>query len=179
MDLLQSKWKQWYKSLDVNHDGKISIEDVEESRSKFADLHHLLGDKAETVKNDMEKWWNDYIFLNGPGKDISETEFVNSLTASYTKDKAAFKARMQQCFDKIFDVIDTNKDRSIELNEFIFAFKAFGHENEALVTKAFQLFNAPDGLVPLKDIVSAWVIFTTSEDPTQKDVVKQAVDSGF
>lgn len=31
-DFLVSKWKLWYKSLDVNHDGKISIEDVEESR---------------------------------------------------------------------------------------------------------------------------------------------------
>jgi len=31
-EYIVAKWKLWYKSLDVNHDGKISIEDVEESR---------------------------------------------------------------------------------------------------------------------------------------------------
>ena len=55
-DYLVKKWKAWYKSLDVNHDGKISFEDVEESRNKFTELHHLLGDKASSVKVDMEKW---------------------------------------------------------------------------------------------------------------------------
>jgi len=31
-EFLVGKWKEWYKLLDVNHDGKISTEDVEESR---------------------------------------------------------------------------------------------------------------------------------------------------
>ena len=84
---------------------------------------------------------------------------------------------MQKCFDTIFDVIDTNKDRSIELSEFIFAFKAFGHENEPLVTAAFKKF-AKD-LVPLKDIVGAWVIFTTGEDKSQQDVVNEAFEEGL
>jgi hypothetical protein len=64
LDYLTQKWKLWYKSLDVNHDGTISMADVEESRSKFTNLHHLLGDKADSVKSDMEKWWNKYILKN-------------------------------------------------------------------------------------------------------------------
>lgn len=177
MDNLQKKWKMWYYSLDVNHDGTISIEDVNESRDKFTDLHKLLGKKAEDVKVDMAKWWNDYIFLKGKNQPISEVEFVTHLTNLYTADKAAFVERMQKCFDTIFDVIDTNKDRSIELQEFIFAFQAFGHENEKLVTKAFTLFGTE--LVPLHKIVSAWVRFVTSEDDGEDDVVKKAFDEGF
>ncbi|KAJ8313956.1 hypothetical protein KUTeg_008517 [Tegillarca granosa] len=57
MDYLKGKWQTWYKSLDVNHDGTVSMEDVEESRNKFTELHHLLGDKAQGVKTDMEQWW--------------------------------------------------------------------------------------------------------------------------
>jgi len=167
----------WYYSLDVNHDGTISIEDVNESRDKFTDLHQLLGKKAEDVKVDMESWWNKYIFLKGKGEPISEQEFLQLLTDAYTSDKEKFKSRMQECFDTIFDVIDTNKDRSIELDEFIFAFKAFGHENEKLVTKAFSLFES--NLVPLHAIVTAWVNFVTCEDPSAVDIVKQAFDEGF
>ena len=29
-DYMIAKWKIWYKALDVNQDGKISIEDVNE-----------------------------------------------------------------------------------------------------------------------------------------------------
>jgi Ca2+-binding EF-hand superfamily protein len=167
----------WYKSLDVNHDGKISLEDVEESRQKFTELHHLLGDKADSVRADMQKWWTTYI-LPANGGEVSEEQFLARLSAGYNKDKAAFKAEMQKCFDVMFDVIDTNKDRSIELSEFIFAFKAFGHENEDLVTKAFKLFDAKDGLVPLRDLVTAWVQFVTDEDSSKRDCVREAFESG-
>ena len=179
MDYLTKKWKIWYNSLDVNHDGKISFEDVEESRNKFTNLHELVGDKASGVKVDFEKWWNTYIFRSKKGQEISEAEFVQSLTDDYNKDPAAFKANMQKCFDEIFDVIDTNKDRSIELNEFIFAFKAFGHENEDLIRKAFSLYNAPGGLVPLRDIVSEWVKFVTEKDSNVKDIIMEAFSAGF
>uniref|UniRef100_A0A8W8MDY5 EF-hand domain-containing protein n=1 Tax=Magallana gigas TaxID=29159 RepID=A0A8W8MDY5_MAGGI len=177
MEYLTQKWKMWYKSLDVNHDGKISMEDVEESRNKFTDLHHLLGDKAESVKNDMKKWWTTYI-LTTENQEISEEQFLAYLGGLYNADKAAFRDRMQQCFDMMFDVIDTNKDRSIELDEFIFAWKAFGHENKDLVTKAFSLFDAKDGLVPLRDIVSAWVQFVTSDDSSKRDIVLEAFKTG-
>ena len=40
-----------------------------------------------------------------------------------------------------FDVIDTNKDRSISEEEFLIAFKAYGHENVALDTKFFNSYN--------------------------------------
>lgn len=39
MDYLTKKWKYWYSYLDVNKDGMISFDDVEECRKKFAELH--------------------------------------------------------------------------------------------------------------------------------------------
>jgi hypothetical protein len=54
-------------------------------------------------------------------------------------------------------------------NEFIIAFQAFGHENEKLIRKTFELMNPKDGLIPLKDVVNAWIQFTTCDDPHKKD----------
>ncbi|KAK3104945.1 hypothetical protein FSP39_013703, partial [Pinctada imbricata] len=174
MDYLTGKWKLWYKMLDVNHDGKISIEDVEESRNKFTNLHELLEEKAKGVKVDMENWWTEYIFgQNGP-KEISEADFVKRLQTAYETDKAAFVKKMEDCFNTIFDVIDTNKDRQIELDEFVLVFKAFGHENEQAVTKFFGLYNAPAG-IPIKDIVAAYVKFTTSDNSNDTDYVNQSL----
>ena len=177
MDFLVHKWKLWYRSLDVNHDGVISFADVEESRSKFTDLHKELGDKAAGVKIDMEKWWTKYILPSKTG-ELSLEQFLDKCKSEYSADKTAFCQKMSDCFNNLFDVIDTNKDRSIELDEYIIAFKAFGHENEKLVTKSFELMNPQNGLIPLKDIVNAWIQFVTSNDPHQKDVVKESFEEG-
>lgn len=176
-EFLISKWKIWYKSLDVNHDGKISREDVEESRSKFSELHHLTADQKKHVEESFEKWWNDYIFRGKKG-EISEQEFVDTLNNDFKADKKKFTATMQECFDTLFKVIDTNQDRSISEDEFLNAFKAYGHENVALDTKFFKAYKPVDGLVPMKDIVTSWVDFTTSDDASKPSVVKTAFESG-
>ncbi|XP_053373674.1 sarcoplasmic calcium-binding protein-like isoform X3 [Mercenaria mercenaria] len=176
-DFLVSKWKIWYKSLDVNHDGVISKEDVEESRKKFSELHHLEAEKKKLVEENFEKWWNDYIF-RGKGGEISETDFVESLNNDLKTDKKKFVDNINKCFNTIFDVIDTNKDRSISEDEFLIAFKAIGHENVALDTKFFKAYNPTDGLVPMTEIVASWVDFVTSDDSSKKSVVKTAFESG-
>lgn len=176
-EFLNSKWKVWYKSLDVNHDGKISIEDVEESRTKFTDLHKLGGDKSKGVHVDMQKWWDTYIFIT-PGAEVSEEDFLANLGGQHKKDKAAFVKTMTACFDMIFDVIDTNKDRSIDVNEFVYAFQAFGHENEDVLRKAFAMFKpSSNDDVPLRTVVNAWISFVTCEDSSQADIIKAAFES--
>ncbi|XP_060557902.1 sarcoplasmic calcium-binding protein-like isoform X3 [Ruditapes philippinarum] len=176
-DFLVSKWKIWYKSLDVNHDGTISMEDVEESRQKFSELHHLDAEKKKMVMENFEKWWNEYVFRGKKG-EVSETQFIEALQNDYKADKNKFKKQMEKCFDTIFDVIDTNKDRSISEDEFLIAFEAYGHENVALDTKFFKAYNPVDGLVPLKDIVASWVDFATSSDASKPSVVKTAFEAG-
>ncbi|XP_062619281.1 sarcoplasmic calcium-binding protein-like [Saccostrea cucullata] len=177
MDYLTMKWKYWYTYLDVNKDGKISMEDVEECRKKFTDLHKLAGEKAKNVNVDIEQWWNTYIFRAGAGKEISVDDFVSILSADYKKDKAGFKDSMQKCFEKVFDVIDMDKDRTIDLDEFVFAFRAFGHENEAVLKSVFDSYGQKK--VPMKKLVDSWVQFVCDEDKSKKDVLLEAFKKGM
>jgi len=152
-------------------------------RTKFADFHDDLDEtRRQQVKDNFETWWKDYIFRKPnitKDEEISETQFVDVLNADYKKDKAAFKKKMDKCFNVFFDVIDTNKDRSISEDEFLIAFKAYGHENVALDTKFFKAYNPDkDGLVPLHQIVTSWIDFTTNDDPKEKSVVKEAFEAG-
>ncbi|KAH3706228.1 sarcoplasmic calcium-binding protein-like isoform X3 [Dreissena polymorpha] len=176
-EFLVSKWKIWYKSLDVNHDGKITFADVEESRSKFSELHHLPEEQKKQVMKNLEQWWNEFIFRGKTG-EISESEFIKMLSKEFSADKAKFKKSMEKCFNILFDVIDTNKDRSISEDEFLIAFKAYGHENVALDTNFFKAYKPIDGLVPFKEIVNSWIEFATSEDKTKPDIVKTAFEAG-
>ena len=175
MEYLCQKWKLWYKSLDANHDGIVSMADVEASCRKFINIHHFLDKEADAVEAAIAKWWMTYI-LKAPGKEMSEANFLAELTSQYKKDKAAFVDTITKCFTEIFDVFDTNHDRSIEPDEFVIAFQAFGHENEPIVRKAFDLMGPKDGVIPLRDIVNAWINFVTSEDSSKPDPVKQAFE---
>lgn len=94
MDYLNKKWKIWYNFLDVNYDGKIFIEDVEEFRNKFINFYELVGDKVKGVQVNFEDWWNKYIFRIGVGKEILESEFVQQLMEVFKKDKVGFIKEM-------------------------------------------------------------------------------------
>lgn len=147
------------------------------SRSKFSELHELESDKGKMVQDNFTKWWNEFVF-RGRTDEISEQEFVDALNKDFTTDKAKFVAEMTKCFNTFFDVIDTNKDRSISEDEFLIAFKAYGHENVALDTKFFTAYNPKDGLVPLRQIVDSWIDFVTSDDASKQSIVKTAFESG-
>lgn len=179
MDYLTKKWKYWYSYLDVNHDGMISFEDVEECRKKFAELHKLKADKAKSVNVDIEKWWNKYIFRAGAGKELSVDDFLNILTSDYKKDKAAFKKSIQECFEEVFNVIDIDKDRTIDLEEFLYAFRAFGHENEDILKTVFKSYKASNDKVPIRQLVDSWVQFVCDEDGSKKDVLREAFEKGM
>lgn len=140
-------------------------------------MHGLDAEKSKQVQENFTKWWNEFVFRGKTG-EISETEFVEALAKDYTADKAKFKAEMDRCFNIFFDVIDTNKDRSISEEEFLIAFKAYGHENVALDTKFFQAYNPVDGLVSLRTIVDSWIDFVTGEDASKGSIVKTAFEGG-
>jgi len=177
-DYLVSKWKIWYKSLDVNHDGKISYADVEDSRKQFTDLHKLDTDLKQKTNTNFDIWWDNFIFHGDKSVEISEEQFVADLNSQLKEGKDKFKEKMQACFNMFFDVIDTNQDRSISEDEFLIAFKAYGHENVALDTKFFNGYKPKEGLVPLKDIVTSWVTFATSENSSDDDIVKKNFEAG-
>ena len=49
MELLRSKWTVWFHNLDVNKDGKLSLEDAKEFEDTFIRLQNLTGKEAEQV----------------------------------------------------------------------------------------------------------------------------------
>lgn len=176
MDYLKAKWTVWFKSLDADHDDKITLEDMQISAKKFEEIRKLIGDKGSVdgAEFDNTKWWNDYIFRKGPGVSMTKDEFVESLAEAYQKDKAAFRQEMERCFGDIAKFVTENMDRPIQEQEFAFGFKVFGQEDAGQVAKAFQLFMATHGQPSVQQIVDAWVQFIADDDQSKQDMIKEA-----
>ncbi|XP_048758843.2 sarcoplasmic calcium-binding protein-like [Ostrea edulis] len=175
MDYLKLKWTIWFKSLDSDHDGRITTEDMQMSAKKFDDIRKLIGENGAGVAEfDNTKWWNSYIFRRGPGVALSLEDFIAALEESYQKDKTAFRHEMERCFGDVSAFMTDNKDRPIQEKEFIFGFKVFGQEDLAQVAKAYTLFTAGSGQPTIQQIVDAWVQFIADDDAGKQDMIKEA-----
>ena len=130
--------------------------------------------QSEDIKRDIRKWWNTYVFRTGLSRDFTEEEFLQDLTEKWTADKAAFKLEMHECFTLIFQTMNTNHDAFIQLNEFLYFYKAFGHTDTAAVTKAFHMYKTPNG-IPINDIIQSWADFVSNDDRNQPDIVNETI----
>ncbi|XP_045169497.2 sarcoplasmic calcium-binding protein-like [Mercenaria mercenaria] len=175
-DYLISKWKLWYTWFDINNDGKVDFEDAEAERSKFSKLHHLSDEEKKSVMEEFGNWWKEYILWGQA--EMTEPKFVELMNDAYKADKAKFLERMQTCFDKICNIVDTNNDGDISLEEFNIIMRSAGHKDKSLDEKFFENYKPVDGKVPIKVISDSWVQFTTCEDSTKHDLVKAAFEFG-
>ncbi|XP_045169697.2 sarcoplasmic calcium-binding protein-like [Mercenaria mercenaria] len=176
-DYLISKWRMWFKSLDVKHDGKIERTDENEVVVKFAHLHHLEAEKKKDIMKQLDTWWDEYVFRQGPGP-ISEQDFVDMQNDDFKADKEIFKQRMVTCMKTIFGIINISHDGLMTEQEFVIAFRSAGHENIKLDTDLFNAYGSVNGKVSVQKICDSWVHFTTCEDSSVKDIVKDAYEAG-
>lgn len=173
---LISKWKMWFKWLDINKDGKLDFKDMDAARKRFAELNNLKEDEKKTTMDVFKNWWDDFIFS---GKDeLSEKEFINSFNEQFKSNKDLFIDKMNRCFQVAFNLVDRNSEKLINEEEFIMGFRTSGHDNIELDKQFFKLYSPKDGLVSVGALVDSWVQFTTSEDTDKPDIVKTAFEMG-
>lgn len=142
-------------------------------------MHHLDTEKGKIVKENFTKWWEEFVFRGRKG-DILEQDFVDGLKVDFNADKDKFKKEMDRCFNLVFSAVDVNEDKSISKEEFLIAFKSYGHEKVAMDDSVFAAYNPKDGLVPLRVVVDSWIDFVTSTDETKSNIVKTAFEAdGF
>jgi Ca2+-binding EF-hand superfamily protein len=122
------------------------------------------------------KWWSEYVLW---GKsEMTESDFIELMSNAWKADKQKFIERMQTCMDMICNIVDTNKDGDISLEEFNIILKSAGHNDKSLDEKFFENYHPVDGKVPIKVISDSWVHFVTCEDSEKPDIVKVAFEFG-
>lgn len=145
-------------------------------RDRFAVINHLDAEKKKQVVNTINKLVNDNIFYGKDGP-VSEQDFIDMQDADFKADKEKYIDKRRNYFSTLFGVIDVG-GKGLTEEEFVNAFRAIGHENVELDKKFYQRFNPVDGKVASNVFVDAMVQFTTCEDSSKPDAVKEGLESG-
>lgn len=125
-----------------------------------------------------DQLWDDIVFHGKPGP-ITEQEFVDAHNESFKADKGKFLVDMQNCYTRLVDLVAVSNKGSVNLQEMINALKSIHHENIAAGKQLFESYNPVDGNIPSKVLVDSWVQFTTCEDSSKRDILKEALEAGL
>lgn len=169
IEFLKEKWNVWYRTLDVNHDGVITRADVDYTLKQFLLVEGLSKSKGNVEAAKIGAWWEKYI-LKGNNK-ITKADLLKDLEKGYTENKKNFIAKMKALCEDIICILDTDKTKMISLDNYVKAYKVYGHDNEALIRKAFELYKPSHGMVPIQEYIEDWLLFLTNDDPSKNDVV--------
>ncbi|VDI37128.1 Hypothetical predicted protein [Mytilus galloprovincialis] len=169
IEFLKEKWNVWYRTLDVNHDGVITRANVDYTLKQFSLVEGLSKSKGKVEAAKIESWWEKYI-LKGNNK-ITNADLLKDLEKGYTDNKKNFIAKMKALCEDIIYILDTDKTKMISLDNYVKAYKVYGHDNEALIRKAFELYKPSHGMVPIQEYIEDWLLFLTNDDPSKNDVV--------
>ncbi|XP_053374300.1 sarcoplasmic calcium-binding protein-like [Mercenaria mercenaria] len=167
----------WFSWFDQNKDGRVCSEDLETSRNKFANLHHLNAQRKKVAMDTFSAWWTEYLMW---GKsEITEAEFIECQRRAFEIDKEEFGRRMLKNEEIVCNLMDTDGDGMITEEDHIIMFKSTEHNDEAVDRKWFDAYSPVDGKVPVKTVVDFWTQLLTCDDDTKPDALVKLFKAGI
>lgn len=145
-------------------------------REAYAKAAHLEGECKKEFMEATNKLVDELVF-HGKSGPITEDEFVELTNNDLKNGKDKFVEKMKKGLEADFKIWDQKGTGSIAEEEFMVAFKSVGMDNEAWNEKFFQVFNAVDGTVHVKDYVDVMLPFLVSEDSSKADPVLELFES--
>ena len=146
-------------------------------RDTFASLSHIDDERRKEFQVNLDKLWEECVF-RGRSDPINEQEFVDMNIRDYNANKEKFVEEKRNLYTALFDLIDVSREGSVSKEEYVNIIKACGHNNLPLMEQFFNNFNPVDGKVASSVLVESWVQFTSSDDSSKKDIVKDALEGG-
>ncbi|XP_060590846.1 sarcoplasmic calcium-binding protein-like [Ruditapes philippinarum] len=176
-DYIINKWKLWFRSIDIKRKGTISRADVKQEEDTLATLSHLDDDRRKQLQVNLDKIWDDIVFR---GKEpINEQTFVAMNIQDYTTNKQKFVEEVRKAYTAFFNLVDVSGEGSVSEEEFVNMMKACSHNNNALNKKFFEDYNPVDGKIACSVLVDSWVQFTSCDDSSKTDLIKEAIEGGI
>jgi len=157
------KLKTYFKRFDKDGDGVLTENDFKLIAENIIQFGKLTGKQADEIREKYAELWLKYLQpMARGGKVTCEDNIANVKKLG----KKELRATLSEHLSLLFDIVDTSRDGSIQLQEFTTYFKIIGI-NEELAKKAFEGLDANgDGVLGRDEFVKAGIDFYTLEEPS-------------
>lgn len=167
-DFQKQKIEHLFRFYDQDHSGAIEAHDIDTIANRFAEeFHWRIGDEEDRrFRSLFRQVWRRLVLLFD--EDQNEKVTLNEFMAAYEKNlsqPSEYKHNVHPFIDKLFPIIDSDKDDAWTQKEFRRFYHCFGQShNEA--DQAFVAMDLNgDGLLQKNEIYQHFEDFHLSQDP--------------
>lgn len=159
----QRKWRDWFRFLDANKNGRLAWSELEQSAERF--IHEQSLDPASSKK--AHKYIGEWaLFIMGEEQDdITEEQFVLNLTKLFRDNEANVLTRITRIFSSLVMISDKDEDGYLTEDEFLTMSSVFGFTNE-MSRKVFTSIRPEDQekVVDLGLARDFWIEFVSGDN---------------
>ncbi|XP_064611630.1 uncharacterized protein LOC135475629 [Liolophura sinensis] len=134
----------------------------------------------ERIKKGFKVYWEEVILGKFGKKDeVTEDEFVASMTKEYQSNPEGFRQTVRHMFEEIIGTADVDGNKMVNFEEFYVLFCAFGHSDKQILKRMFNDYGpTKKNEISLADMTESWVDILVGEDPNKVNVVINAFTEG-
>lgn len=162
-DIWNQKMRTYFKRVDFDGDGVITVKDFEGMAQRFIDEGKLKDPEASELKAKVVGLWETYKSQADNVDAISQEAFIKAMAKIAHDD---IKSSIEAPFTKFFEIVDANKDGNIQGNEFEDFFRILGMDPKLAEASFKAIDTNNDGLLSLEEFTTAGKEFFTSHNDT-------------
>lgn len=164
------KAKTYFKHIDVNNDGYISLNDFLEIGERNCEAEKVDADERDTTRASLTAIWRKWMKSAGSDDSGLLTPYIFAESVFQQRNDPDFKEAYLSMLHHYFHILDTNCDGFLQEDEYARSLANGDIQDHAgIARRAFELIDInKDGKLSVDEFCSALFEYLTSDDENNR-----------